>query len=188
MLTVPNLLSALRLALVPVLLWLAWNGHLRICVPCLVFSLITDLLDGLLARWLKQATEFGAKMDSWADFATTLSMPICVWWLRPEVVRSEAPYVSLALAGYLTPVVVGFLKYKRLTSYHTWAGKVAAVLIGPGVVLLLATELNRAFEFAAAVALLAGMEELAMTVVLREWRANVPSLWHALRLNRQAKG
>jgi len=105
-----------------------------------------------------------------------------------EVVRSEAPYVSLALAGYLTPVVVGFLKYKRLTSYHTWAGKVAAVLIGPGVVLLLATELNRAFEFAAAVALLAGMEELAMTVVLREWRANVPSLWHALRLNRQAKG
>jgi CDP-diacylglycerol--glycerol-3-phosphate 3-phosphatidyltransferase len=87
----------------------------------------------------------------------------------------------------LIPVAAGFLKYKRLTSYHTWAGKAAALLIGPGVLLLLAADLNWAFEFAAAITFLAGMEELAMTVVLPEWRANVPSLRYALRLQRQAK-
>jgi CDP-diacylglycerol--glycerol-3-phosphate 3-phosphatidyltransferase len=166
---------------------IAWNGHLKIYVLCLCFSLVTDVLDGFLARWLKQTTEFGAKLDSRADFATVLSLPICVWWLRPDVVRDEAPYVCVALAGYLVPVAAGLLKYKRLTSYHTWAGKVAAVILGPGVVLLLATELNRAFQFVAVVAFLAGMEELAITSLLREWRANVPSLWHALQMNRRTK-
>ena len=182
--TLPNLLSGLRLALVPALVWIAWTGHTTLYVVCLAFSLITDLIDGFLARWLRQTTEFGAKMDSWADFATTVSMPICAWWLRPEVVRREALYVALVLIAYAVPVAAGFLKYGRLTSYHTWAGKAAALLIGPGVVLLLATELNQAFEFAALVVPLAGIEELAITAALPQWRANVPSFRHALRLRR----
>ncbi len=186
-LTVPNFLSAVRLGLAPVLLWPAWNGYLQIYVLGLSFSLVTDVLDGLFARWLRQATDFGAQLDSWADFATMVSIPICVWWLRPEAVRNEAPFVGLGLIGYGIPVVAGLLKYKRLTSYHTWAGKAAAVIVGPAVILLLLTELNWVFECAMVVALVAGSEEVAITVVLKEWRPNVPSVWHALRLNRQPK-
>src|SRR6266536_119771 len=135
-LNLPNLLSVCRLGAVPPLLYLAWTGRPRIFLACLIASLISDFLDGLLARALNQVTDLGTRLDSWADFATTLALPICAWWLWPEVLRREATFLITALGTYCAAVLFGFLKYRRLTGYHTRAGKVAAVLLGPTVVIL----------------------------------------------------
>ncbi|MEQ6899814.1 CDP-alcohol phosphatidyltransferase family protein [Nocardioides sp. YIM 152588] len=66
--TVPNLLSLLRLALVPVFLWLvlgpeedAW------ALAVLAFSGVTDFLDGWLARRLNQTSPLGQLLDPVAD-------------------------------------------------------------------------------------------------------------------------
>ena len=164
---------------------MAWNGWPRFFLACLIASLATDFLDGLLARALKQTSETGAKLDSWADFSTMLAVSFCAWKLWPEVIRREACFVVAALASYTVAVLCGFLKYRRLTSYHTWTGKVAAVLLGTATPLLLAGGPSWPFELAAPALVLAGLEEIAMTSVLPEWRANVPSLWHALKLSRR---
>ena len=42
----PNLLSGLRIALVPVLVWLAWSQHPTLFLFAFAFSLATDLADG----------------------------------------------------------------------------------------------------------------------------------------------
>jgi phosphatidylglycerophosphate synthase len=75
MLTAPNVVSCIRFLLLPGLLGLAWFGRDRLFLLVLTLSLLTDLLDGQLARWLNQRTELGAKLDSWADLAT--------WWRCP---------------------------------------------------------------------------------------------------------
>jgi CDP-diacylglycerol--glycerol-3-phosphate 3-phosphatidyltransferase len=67
---VPNLLSCVRLSLVPVFLWLAWNDLSRAFFVCLIVSVLTDAADGYLARRLNQSTNLGAKLDSWADLST----------------------------------------------------------------------------------------------------------------------
>ena len=65
---VPNLLSLLRLAGVPVFLWLLLgpkeDGW---ALALLVFSALTDWLDGKLARWLNQGSRLGALLDPAAD-------------------------------------------------------------------------------------------------------------------------
>ena len=57
--TVPNLLSLLRLALVPVFLILILNGQNWQAVVVLAIASITDFLDGYLARRLNQVTRIG---------------------------------------------------------------------------------------------------------------------------------
>src|SRR5947209_5268762 len=101
----PNLLSTLRLALVPVLLVLAWSGRAKLFLACLLASLITDAADGLLARRLDQTTKLGAKLDSWADFITALALLWCAWWLRPEVVRQEGLYIGAGIFFYLAAIL-----------------------------------------------------------------------------------
>src|SRR6266850_1706287 len=120
MATLPNLLSCVRLLLVPVLLGLAWAGYSKTGLFLLLFSLVTDAVDGFLARKLNQRTDLGAKLDSWADFATSLSLPLAGWWLRPDVVRQESVFLATGIFFYLAAIAFGFLKYRRLTSYHTW--------------------------------------------------------------------
>ena len=182
----PNLLSTLRLALVPLLLVLAWSGQFKLFLCGLLASLITDASDGLVARRLNQTSELGAKLDSWADFITCLALPWCAWWLRPDVIRQEGLYIAAGLFSYLAAVLAGFFKFKHLTSYHTWAAKFSALLFAAAVVLLFAGGPGWPFRLVMPIVVLANLEEIAITATLPKPRANVPSLWHARKLRRQA--
>lgn len=78
--TLPNLLSLLRLALVPVFLYLIISGNQITAFLVLVVASVTDWLDGYLARKLNQVTRIGALLDPAADrlyiFATLLGLAI----------------------------------------------------------------------------------------------------------------
>ena len=66
--TIPNLLSVLRIASSPLLLWLAWTDELNWFLGVLIASMATDMVDGPIARWLKQQTALGARLDSYAPW------------------------------------------------------------------------------------------------------------------------
>lgn len=65
-------------------------------------------------------------LDSWADVITSLTIAISTWWLWPQVVNREIAYVTLVIASYLLPAIVGIVKFGSFTSYHTWTVKFAA--------------------------------------------------------------
>lgn len=185
MVNLPNLLSCVRLLFVPVLLWLAWSGHSRTFFVCLVVSVLTDAADGYLARRLNQITSLGAKLDSWADLSTQLSLPFCGWWLRPDVVRQEAPYLAAGIFFYFAAIAVGFLKFRRLTSYHTWGGKLSALAVGAAVIVFFANGPGWPLRIAMPIVIVSCLEEIIITAILSAWRANVPSLWHAWQIRRE---
>ncbi|HEX5115620.1 MAG TPA: CDP-alcohol phosphatidyltransferase family protein [Pseudonocardiaceae bacterium] len=117
MLTVPNALSVLRLAGVPVFLWLVLGPHADlIALAVLVASGVSDWLDGKLARWLNQASRIGALLDPAADrlyiVATLVAFVvrgIVPWWLAVVLIGKDVA-VGLCLpllrrAGYTPPEV-----------------------------------------------------------------------------------
>lgn len=183
----PNLLSGLRIALVPVLLWLAWLGHPTAFLVSFAFSLSTDLLDGYLARRMRTGSELGAKLDSWGDLATYAVFPLCAWWLFHERVLAQLLFVIAALIAFAAPTAIGLLKFRRITSYHTRLAKLVAIVMGAGLILYLGFDVPALFQAAVLFLLVEAIEEIAITAVLPEWRANVPSLFAALRLVRAAK-
>ncbi len=62
--TLPNVLSFYRVLIFPVIFWFILAGKESLFAIFLVINLVTDFLDGLLARALKQQTALGAKLDS----------------------------------------------------------------------------------------------------------------------------
>jgi cardiolipin synthase (CMP-forming) len=102
-LTIPNALSLLRLAGVPVFLWLVLGPHRDgIALLLLIASGLTDYLDGKLARLLNQSSKLGALLDPAADrlyiastvIALTIRGIIPVWLLIVLVAR------DLVLLGF----------------------------------------------------------------------------------------
>jgi len=180
----PNALSILRIALAPVLLALAWNGWHKIFVACLVFSFLTDALDGWLARRLHCQSEIGARLDSWSDIVTWLTLPVCGWWLERDVVRHEWPFLAVAIAFYLAAIGLGFLKFRQLTSYHTQGAKVMTIVASIAVITFFLTSSPWAIRAFTPIVVITQLEEMLITLSLPEWRANVPSLWHARRLKK----
>ena len=94
--TWPNLLSALRLVLVPVFLWLILIDQNLWAFAILAFSSFTDWLDGFLARKLNQTSRLGQLLDPAADrlfilasligLAATSQVP---WWLVFVIVARD---------------------------------------------------------------------------------------------------
>jgi cardiolipin synthase len=104
-LTVPNILSFFRLALVPVFLAFVIAGHDALALIVLVFSSITDFLDGYLARRLDQVSRLGQLLDPAADrlyiFAALIGLAwreVIPWWLVVVIVARD---VMLAILGVI---------------------------------------------------------------------------------------
>lgn len=180
----PNLLSGLRLASAPLLLVLAWTGRGQTFLVVLALAFFTDFMDGLIARALHQTSALGARLDSWADVTLYAVVAVGGWWLWPGIIRREAPFVAAVVASYTLPTLVGIVKFRALTSYHTWSVKLAAALIGLSVLLMFAGGPAWPFRMATPVSVLAALEEIAITLVLPELRSNVRSIFHVLRAPR----
>jgi cardiolipin synthase (CMP-forming) len=96
-LTIPNLLSLLRLLGVPLFCWLLLGPHADVAALCvLAASSATDWLDGRLARALNQTSRLGALLDPAADrlyvLATLVSFVgrhIIPWWLAVALVARD---------------------------------------------------------------------------------------------------
>ncbi|MHC4711286.1 MAG: CDP-alcohol phosphatidyltransferase family protein [Planctomycetota bacterium] len=175
-------LSTFRILCFPVLLALAWNGETAPFLVLFGIGLLSDLLDGVLARGLGLESDFGARLDQWGDFALWLSFAVGAIWLWPEIVRREAPYAVLAITCLLLPTAIAYAKYRSVPGYHTWLAKLTSILMGVAVPLLLIFDFAWPFRVAAFSLLLSGVDEIAITWLLPECRHDVPSVLHALRL------
>ncbi len=181
----PNAVSLLRLAMAPLLLWLACSDRPMLFLVALLFAGFTDVLDGFLARCLGQTTELGSHLDSWGDFTIYSTMAASAWLLWPETVAREwLPFCAI-VASFSLPVLAGLYKFGRLTSYHTWSVKLAVAATFAGYVLLFADITPWPFRIAAVLCVIAGIEEILITWVMPEERADVRSLRTALRLRRE---
>ena len=101
LLTIPNLLSVVRLALVPVFLWLLLGPHADgWALLILVYAGISDWADGKIARLFNQTSRLGAMLDPAADRLYTLATVVAF------VVRDIVPWWVAALL-ILRDVVVG---------------------------------------------------------------------------------
>lgn len=121
--TIPNVLSLVRLGLVPVFLVLVIVGNDGLALLTLVVSSATDYLDGVLARKLNQVTRLGQLLDPAADrlfiFATLIGLAIrgiVPWWFVAIVVVRD---VVLLVLG----VVMANFGYGPLPVHHL--GKIA---------------------------------------------------------------
>jgi phosphatidylglycerophosphate synthase len=91
---VPNLLSALRIALMPAVLLTAVGGSKPWFVGLLVAALLTDAFDGFLARRLHAESELGRKLDSFADYLVMITGIAGIALLWPDIMRRELPWVA----------------------------------------------------------------------------------------------
>jgi cardiolipin synthase (CMP-forming) len=122
-LTIPNLLSFIRLAMVPVFLIFIIVGADFAALVVLVISSVTDYFDGFIARKFGQISRLGQLLDPAADrlFIFAALVGLCVrdiipWWLVAVIVGRD---VMLAVLG----VILANHGYGPLPVHHL--GKVA---------------------------------------------------------------
>lgn len=126
--TIPNLLSLLRLAMIPLLLWLylekqdyGWTAFI------LILSAATDIVDGIIARSFNMVSDFGKALDPVADKLTQIAMLFCL-------VSRFSNLLILLILLIVKEVISGIMSLMAIRKTGKvygadWHGKVTTVLL-----------------------------------------------------------
>ncbi|HEX2058582.1 MAG TPA: CDP-alcohol phosphatidyltransferase family protein [Actinomycetota bacterium] len=100
--TVPNVLSLLRLASVPIFVWLFVSGHENAAVILYAVGAWTDFFDGVIARKFDQVSEIGKLLDPLADRILIVALVVALvardalsLWLAIAVVARDVLLLSV---------------------------------------------------------------------------------------------
>ncbi|MBN9142202.1 MAG: CDP-alcohol phosphatidyltransferase family protein [Micrococcales bacterium] len=177
--TVPNALSVVRLALIPVFLWLLGTAQYGWALVVIVVSSVTDFVDGFVARRFNQVSRVGQILDPAVDrlfiFSTLIGLAwqgFLPWWLVAVIVLRDVGIVALG------PVLASH-GYGPLPVHHL--GKVATFSL---LFALPTLVLGAAFPAIAAVSDPVGWA-LALWGAFLYWWAGVLYLRETIRLVRQ---
>jgi len=181
----PNLVSFIRILMAPVLFYFAFTQQPYWFIAILLFAEFTDVLDGFLARTLNQVTKMGSHLDSWGDFVIYSTIAICAWILWPDILQRELLYFVVIVSCFVLPALLGFIKFHRFTSYHTWSVKLAVAVTVIAYLLLFSGLLDWPFRVAALFCLYAAIEEIAITLLIQNEHVDVRTVWQAMRYRKK---
>jgi CDP-diacylglycerol--glycerol-3-phosphate 3-phosphatidyltransferase len=177
----PNAISIARLCATSVLLASVFFHRIEFFKWLLLACLLSDILDGLIARTFHLTSRLGASLDSMADAATMLIGFLGVFVFQKAFVSEHHPAVVLVFVFYVAEIIASLARYGRVSSFHTLLDRIAAYMAGIFVMSLFLWGYHGwLFQLAVVVYVLSLCEEMALICVLPEWRSDVGGLHRVL--------
>ncbi len=182
LINIPNALSLYRVATAPVILYSIFFGHRLLFAWLIIINLVTDALDGFIARHWKLETPIGAKLDSIGDLMTELLALLGLLLFEQSFMRSHVLAFGLLLGVSLLAQLLSLLRFRRLISLHLYLSKLTTILLAAFFTVYFLVAYSPAlFYTMIGIGILAGIEELAVLCVLKEHREDVRGLYWVLK-------
>ncbi|RIH63859.1 CDP-alcohol phosphatidyltransferase family protein [Mariniphaga sediminis] len=129
-LNVPNVISFYRLIIFPVILALALSNNEAWFVTLLCISLVSDILDGNIARIFKLQTRFGAALDNLADMGTYFLALLGIFRFRWTEIQPHAWLLYLFLGIFALSYVIAFFRFGKIPGLHLYSAVSAGYIQG----------------------------------------------------------
>jgi len=187
---VPNTLSFARIGGAAILLL----GALTILpIPPLSFSffviyifcVITDLIDGPIARKTNTVSGFGSALDSIADVILIFTvLGILIPILNFQMWKFVC--IVLVIIVRVVAIIIGFRKFTTIMLLHTYSSKLTSLLLAAVPIFIVFfenffgrdTAFGISFGIAAAVAIFSAFDELVIVIRSKELKRDVVSMFH----------
>ena len=120
--TIPNALSALRILMIPAILYYI-NHQYELAFFCLLLSWVTDILDGWIARKFHMTSDLGIVLDPVADKLTQGCVLLAIGTSKPWM--TALCMLLIAKESIMVLFGLAVLKKTNRTYSAKWHGKVA---------------------------------------------------------------
>jgi len=178
-----NGITLYRMMAAPPLLLLVVYQQLALFKWLLAFSFFTDAIDGYLARRFKVASIAGARFDSIADDLTIMVSAIGMIVFKPGFLKQEIFLIIFLFSLFVLQTVLALIRYRRMTGFHTYSAKAAAILQGIFLILLffLPRPIYGLFYVAVFFTAIELIEEIIIIFLLPDWKTDVKGLYWVIK-------
>ena len=177
----PNAISIARLCATAFLLAAVFQHQIDLFKWLLLACLLSDILDGLIARTFHLTSKLGAALDSGADMLTMLIGFVGVYFFQRAFVDEHFAGLVIVAAFYVAEMFAALVRYGKLSSFHTLLDRAAAYAGGIFVMsLFLWGYQSWLFQLTVLVYVVSLTEELMLICILPEWKADVGNIFRVL--------
>lgn len=142
--TVPNLLSALRIVMVPIIATLFLKGYAAWALFVLLLSALSDLFDGKIARRFNQVSALGKILDPIADKLTSVTLAVVLFYIFWNAQNAEIHAFAWVFLLFIVKELVmllggaAMLAFKIRPGAAELPGKIATTLFYVTMLLIVA--------------------------------------------------
>ena len=142
------------------------------------WCVVSDMIDGPIARRAKVTSELGSLLDSAADML--LAIVLLIIFIPILALEMWMIYMIIGvLATRAVGFAIGFVKYRTFTLLHTYANKAAAVILACFPIFYGLFGLTVTIPVLFVAAILSALEELIITIRSKELKRNITSMFAA---------
>jgi CDP-diacylglycerol--glycerol-3-phosphate 3-phosphatidyltransferase len=127
-LNIPNILSLYRIISFPVVVYAALKGYENLFVTLLIINLVTDVLDGLIARAFNMMTPIGAKLDDISDILNYILAFIGIIIFKWDDFQPYQTSFFIFLGTFIICNLVSLIKFKRFPNLNLLSWKIGGYL------------------------------------------------------------
>ena len=185
-LNIPNILSLYRLLSFPVVIIIALMHYEKVFVILLCINLITDILDGLIARVFKMQTELGAKLDSIADFGMYIQAILGIFIFKAIDFTPHIFSFSVFIGMFALCNIFSLIKFHRLPSLHLYSWKMGGYIQGIFFFVLFVFGFYKYFYFFMIFwGITSFTEHLIVQIILKKMKSNAKGLYWVIYSHRK---
>ncbi len=182
LLNIPNLITISRLLAFPLIMYFAIAGKETLFAVFLVINLISDAIDGFVARRFNMETELGARLDSFADNFTYVLVFVGIYVFKLEDFSLYIISFLFFIGILLLTVIFSLIKFRRFPSLHLYSTKIGGYLQGAFFICLFTIGFFAPFYyFVISWGIMGAFESIAIQLVIPEMRSNVKGLYWVLK-------
>jgi CDP-diacylglycerol--glycerol-3-phosphate 3-phosphatidyltransferase len=186
--TIPNVITSYRLFMAPVILYFIISGQEKLFAIFLVINLLTDVIDGYIARKFKMETEIGARLDAFADYFTYILVFIGLFVFKLDELRPYLVSAIIFVSMLVLTVIVSIIKFRKFHSYHTVieksGGYVQALFF---IGLFTIGFIGPLYYFMIVFGILGAIETIAIDILIPEMRSDILGLYWVLKERKAAR-
>ena len=185
-LNVPNLISLYRLLVFPLILFMALTGRENSFVVLLCISLVSDALDGSIARYFKLQTNFGAALDNLADICTYAMAILGLFVFKWADIEPHGWFLYLFLGVFVLSYLVSFFRFGKIPGLHLYSAVSAGYVQGIFFFILFVFGFYTwMFYIAVGWGLLAYIEKILVLLQLDDIRIGVKGLYWVMKSKKE---
>lgn len=166
----------------PYILYLGISRQEQLFAILLTVSLITDVLDGLIARCFNMKTELGARLDSIADFGTYIAAIAGIFIFKASDFYPYSGSFFIFIFLLCFAHILSLIKFGRMPSLHLYSWKIGGYIQGIFFIVLFLSGFYPVFYYVMIVwGILAFSEHIIIQLIINEMLSNGKGIYWVLR-------
>jgi CDP-diacylglycerol--glycerol-3-phosphate 3-phosphatidyltransferase len=180
---IPVSLILFRVLLAPLIIALAYfiGESSKITIVILMYlGLLSDILDGIIARKQNISSAKLRRLDSQTDMIFWLSIGFATWILFPNLISENAIVIWIIVAMEITCYIISLVKFKKQPCAHAFLSKLWGIsLLIAFTALIGFNHAGIPFALAMIIGLISQLDVILITLILPKWTHDIPSAYHA---------